>query len=166
MMGRSSRIGEPDEGGLSGPQPQLLQVHAAVFRQGAAVGAQDDHSVARKPRPAQVELHLLRRPVESSQEAVVLIPDAQVRQGGVGVEEEEEVSEQQGALFPAQLTDGAEKSALSWLPLLAEKDTARVKTQGQHLFLRILKNTRIRIMLSTCRESFSSFSESQTIFVP
>lgn len=91
-----------------------------------------------KPRPAQLELHLLRRPVESSQEAGALIPEAQVRQGGGRVKEEGEVPKEQGALFSAQFTDGLEKTALASLALQAERTHSVSKNQNLDLFLRTL----------------------------
>lgn len=47
MRQNLASIGKHKERGLSGAEPQVGQVHAAVGRQGAAVGAEDDGGVAR-----------------------------------------------------------------------------------------------------------------------
>ena len=104
-------VGKLEERGLSGAEPQVGQVHAAVGGQDAAVGAEDDCGLLRERRAAQLQHRRLLRPVEGGHVALALIPHPQVRQGGGGVREEEEVSEQQGALFTTKLAQAAEKTA-------------------------------------------------------
>lgn len=73
-------VGKPEEHGLSGAEPQVRQVHAAVCGQDAAVGAEDDGGVPRQRRVAQLQHRRLLRPVEGGDVTCVLIPDPQVRQ--------------------------------------------------------------------------------------
>lgn len=106
-----STVGKPEERGLPGAEPQVGQVYAAVCRQDAAVGAEGHRSLSGQRRVAQLQHHRLLRPVKGSQVTLALIPDPQVRQGRGGVREEDEVPEQQGALFTSHLAHTAEKTA-------------------------------------------------------
>lgn len=107
-----SGVRKLDECSLPRAEPQLHQVHAAAFREGAAVGAEGDRSMPRQRRFAHLQHRLLLRPpVEGSQVAIVLIPDPQVRQRWGGVGEEEEVPVKEGALFGPQLAHRAEEVA-------------------------------------------------------
>lgn len=117
-------VGKPEERGLSWAELQVCQVHAAVQRQDAAVGANDDDSALRQHRVVQLEHCHLLCPVERSDVTRALIPDPQVRQWGGGVKEEQEVSKQQRPLFTTKLAQTAEETATGQAlsPLLLYKE--------------------------------------------